>query len=117
MQHGVDALAGYDDAVRLRHRQPVNVDAHVVKKLADFQALAFRADGHHLVQRGLYLKAVAHVVRGDTAGHVVLFEDQNVPHALGLKLQGSRHAGQRAADDDDIIVVFVKTQANSSFCV
>ena len=74
------------------------------------------------MQRGLHLKAVAHVVRGDTAGHVVLFEDQNVPHALGLQLQGGRHAGQngehqRAADDDDIIVVFVKTQVNSSFCV
>ena len=117
VQHGVDALAGHDDAVRLRHRQPVDVNAHVVKKLADLQPFAFRADGHHLMQRGLHLKAVAHVVRGDTAGHVVLFEDQNVPHALGLQLQGGRHAGQRAADDDDIIVVFVKTQVNSSFCV
>ena len=42
---------------------------------------------------------------------------------LGAKLTKGRGAGadpeigQRAADDDDIIVVFVKTQVNSSFCV
>ena len=89
-RHVLVAVVGHDDAVRLRHRQPVDVNAHVVKKLADLQPFAFRADGHHLMQRGLHLKAVAHVVRGDTAGHVVLFEDQNVPHALGLPCRPAR---------------------------
>ena len=60
------------------------------------------------MERGLDLKAVAHKVGGEAAGHVVLFENQDVLDAPGLQLQAGGHAGQRAADDDDVVMVLVE---------
>ena len=111
VQHLVDAGVGQRDAVAFGHGQPVDVHAHVVKELADLQALAGLADGHHLVQGGLNFKAVADKVGGQAAGHVVLFQDQDVLDAPGLQLQARRHAGQRAADDNDVVMVFIKFHA------
>ena len=108
VQHLVDAGVGQGHAVALGHGQPVDIHAHVVKELADLQALAGLADGHHLMEGGLDLKAVADKVGGQAAGHVVLFQDQDILDAPGLQLQAGGHAGQRAADDDHIIMVFIK---------
>ena len=104
----VDAGVGQGHAVALMNRQPVDLHAHVIEELADLEALAGLADGHHLVQGGLDLEAVAHKVGGKAAGHIVLFKDQNVLYAPGLQLQAGGHAGQRSADDDHIVMVFIE---------
>ena len=111
VQDRVDALLRQEHAVALRHGQPVDIDAHLIEPRADDHAVVLRADGHHFVQRRLDLEAVAHEVGGDAAGHVVLLKDENVLHALRLQLQRGGHARERAADDDDVIVLFVKAQS------
>ena len=108
VQHLVDAGVGQGHTITFGHGQPVDVDAHIVEEPADLEALAGLADGHHLMQRRLDLEAVAHKVGGEAAGHVVLFKDQDVLDAPGLQLQTGGHAGQRAADDDDVVMVFVE---------
>ena len=108
VQDLVDAGVRQGDAVALVDGQPVDIDAHVVKELADLEALAGLADGHHLMERGLDLEAVAHEVGGEAAGHVMLFEDQDVLDAPGLQLQAGGHAGQSAADDDHVVMVLVE---------
>ena len=55
----VDAGVRQSDTVALVDREPVHINAHVFKELTDLQALAGTADGHHLVQGGFDLKAVA----------------------------------------------------------
>ena len=108
VQHFVDAGVGQRHAVALGNGQPIDIHAHVVKELADLQALPGLADGHHLMERSFDLKAVADKIGGQAAGHVVLFQDQDILDAPGLQLQTGGHACQCAADNDNVIVVFIK---------
>ena len=73
-----------DDTITLRHGKPVDVHAHIVEELTDLQPFALLADGHHLMQGGFDLDAVADEVRCEAARKVVLLQDQNILDALGL---------------------------------
>ena len=108
MQKHVDLLVGQHDTVALRHRKPVDVHAHVREELADFQRFFLRADAHHFMKRGLDLDPVADEIRGQAAWHVVLLEDEDVLEPLILQLKRTGHAGEAAADDHDLIMVFEK---------
>ena len=109
MEGNVDPGVGQHCPVALRHRQPVNIDAHIIEELADLQPVARLADRHHFMECGLNLKAVAHIVRCKTAGHVVLFQNQDILDAPGLQLEACGHTRQRSADDDHLIMVLIKT--------
>ena len=114
MDRHVDAFAGHDDTVAFRHFQPVDLHAHLIEERADFQLVVFIADGHHLMQCGFDLESIAHEVRGKPAGQVVLFQDEDVFDAPFLKTQRARHAGEAAAHDDHLVMVFVETHGQGT---
>ena len=98
---------GKGRVVRLRHFEPIDVHAHVLQKLADFQALALGTDAHHLVQCRFDLHAAAHKACRNAAGQVVAFQHQHVLALLG-KHQRGRKSRQSAADDNDVIMILVE---------
>ena len=70
--------SGKARVVALGNREPVYIDAHIVKELADFEAVLLRTYGHHLVQRRFDLNAAADKTRSNAAGQVVALEDEHV---------------------------------------
>ena len=117
VENFVDTGVRQRNTVTLVDREPVDIDTHVVKELADLKPLAGPADGHHLVQGSFDFKTVAYKVGSQTAGHVVLFEDQNVLDAPGLQLETGGHTGQCAADDYDVVMVLIKFHTSFlSYC-
>ena len=108
VQGDVDAVRRLQETVGLRYGQPVNVDTHIVEERADLQAVLLRSDTHHLMQRSLDLDPVPDIARGEAAGQIVLFEDQDILDPSRLQLQRTGESCKARAHDDDIIVVFVK---------
>ena len=64
--------------VALRNLKPLYIEAHVIEKLAHFEAVIAGAYGHHLVQRRFDLNAAAHKACGNAAGQVVPLKDQHI---------------------------------------
>ena len=108
VQGDIDTVRRLQETVGLRYGQPVNVDTHIVEERTDLQAVLLRSDTHHLMQRSLDLDPVADIARGEAAGQVVLFEDQDILDSSRLQLQRTGESRKTRAHDDDIIVVFVK---------
>ena len=69
--------AGETRVVALRLK-PLYIEAHVIEKLAHFEAVIAGAYGHHLVQRRFDLNAAAHKACGNAAGQVVPLKDQHI---------------------------------------
>ena len=115
MQGDVDTGIRQNGPVAFRHREPVNIHAHIIKELADFQPCSRFADRHHFMERRFDFKPVPHIVRCEAARHVVLFKDQDILNAPRLELQTGRHACQCTAYNDHLIMVFIKTHGLYSF--
>ena len=105
-----DFNAGKGSMIGFRDFEPVDMYAHVLEKFSDFQTVAFRPDAHHLVQRRLDFDPAADKARRNAARQVMTLEHKNI-FALVREHQCGGKPRERAADHDDIIVIFVEFHA------
>ena len=64
--------------IRLGNPEPVDIHAHVVKKLPHLQAVSRFANGHHFMQSGFDFDPAANEAGGAAAGQIVPLKHQNV---------------------------------------
>ena len=108
MQGDVDLLRLFNKTIRFRYLQPVNIDSHLVKERADLQSILLRTDRHHLMECCLDFNPVPDITCGKSAGKIMLFQNQNVCDASGLKLQGCGQTCKTCAHNNHIIMLFIK---------